>query len=190
MQRRLFAAACALATALLANVAAQTPNDATRADAARRAFLEASPVFAHPRCTNCHTTADAPRQSDARRPHQFGVKRGPEGRGEAAPQRCTACHKAENIASSGIPGAPDWRMPPPGRAGWDGLTARAVCDALKDRTRNADLTLDQVVAHMEKDPLVAWAWSPGGRRTPPPIGLAAFMTLMRAWRDNGGACPE
>jgi len=46
------------------------------------------------------------------------------------------------------------------------------------------------VAHMEKDPLVAWAWSPGGRRTAPPIGLAAFLTLMRAWRDNGGACPE
>lgn len=126
----------------------------------RRAFLEAAPVFAHPRCTNCHTLADAPRQGDAQRVHQLGIKRGPEGRGETATQRCAACHKAENTSGGVIPGAADWRMPPPGRAGWDGLTPRETCEAIKDPARNAGLTLLQVVEHMDRDPLVLWAWSP------------------------------
>lgn len=185
MQSKTIANACALMFALTAPAGAQAPND----DAARRAFLEAAPVLAHPRCTNCHTRAEGPRQGDARRPHQLAVKRGPEGRGETATQRCTACHKAENTAGGAIPGAADWRMPPPGRAGWDGLTPAEICAALKDPARNAGLTLDQVVEHMAKDALVAWAWTPGGRRTAPPIARDAFIALIRSWRDRGGACP-
>lgn len=185
VQSKTIAAACVLALAVAAPAAAQSSD----ADAARRAFLEAAPVFAHPRCTNCHTREEGPRQGDARRPHQLAVKRGPDGRGETATQRCTSCHKAANTAGGAIPGAADWRMPPPGRAGWDGLTPAEVCAALKDPARNAGLTLDQVVEHMGKDALVAWAWSPGGRRAAPPIARDAFLALMRTWRDKGGACP-
>jgi hypothetical protein len=177
---------CACLLAFAAPAGAQS-SDAERA---RRAFLEAAPVFLHPRCTNCHTREDGPRQGDARRPHQLAVKRGPEGRGESATQRCTACHKAENTSGGAIPGAADWRMPPPGRAAWDGLAPAEICAAIKDPARNAGLTLDQVVEHMSKDALVAWAWAPGGRRTAPPISRDAFLGLMRAWRDGGGACPN
>jgi hypothetical protein len=37
--------------------------------AAARAFLEASQVFFHPRCVNCHPAGDAPLQGDNMRPH-------------------------------------------------------------------------------------------------------------------------
>jgi len=157
--------------------------------AARRAFLEAAPVFAHPRCTNCHHRGDGPRQGNAQRAHLLNVKRGPEGRGEAA-QPCVSCHKAQNTAGGSIPGAPDWRMPPAGRAGWDGFSPAEICAAIKDPARNAGLTPAQIVAHLEKDALVAWAWRPGGVRTRPPIAREAFLTAMRVWSEKGAACPN
>ncbi|MCW5771559.1 MAG: hypothetical protein KIT16_07995 [Rhodospirillaceae bacterium] len=187
MRYRAVVWAAALHVAAAATSAtAQTTDE----DAARRAFMGALPVFQHPRCTNCHTRAEGPRQGDVRRAHALGVKRGPEGRGEIATQRCTTCHKAQNGAGGIVPGAPDWRMPPPGRAGWDGLTAAEICAALKDPVRNAGLTTDQLVEHLARDPLVAWAWAPGGRRAPPPVARDAFVAQMRAWQKAGGACPS
>ena len=175
----------ALAVVRAGEAFAQTPAEI---DAAREAFLRAAPVFQHPRCTNCPNRGEGPRQGNTPRAHLSNVKRGPEGRGEA-PRLCTSCHKATNTAGGAVPGAPDWRMPPPGRAGWDGLTAADICAALKDRARNAGLTPDQVVAHMEKDALVAWAWAPGGIRSRPPLAQAEFLDLMRTWRAGGAPCP-
>jgi len=175
------------ATLIAAAIAA--PAQAQDADAARRAFARAAEVFLHPRCTNCHTRGDGPRQGNAQRPHQLNVKRSPDGRGEGT-TRCTACHKAANTAGGAIPGTPDWRMPRPGQAGWDGLTPAEVCAALKDPARNAGLSLDQLVEHMRTDALVRWAWEPGGIRSKPPIAHEEFIALMRAWRDAGAACPQ
>lgn len=180
----------AAAAALLGLAASLAPASAQAPDAAQRAFLRASTVFQHPRCTNCHTRAEGPRQGDAARPHALGILRGPEGRGASATQRCAACHKDRNGPAGAIPGAQDWRMPPPGRAGWDGLTAAEICAAIKDPARNAGLTVAQVVEHLGRDALVAWAWAPGGRRTAPSLPLAEFLELMRAWRDGRGACPS
>jgi len=176
-------AALALATA--SPVAAQTPAEI---DAAREAFARAAAVFQHVRCTNCHNRGEGPRQGNTPRAHMSNVKRGPDGRGEAS-LRCVSCHKATNTAGGAVPGAPDWRMPPPGRAGWDGLTPAEICAALKDPARNGGLTLEVVVEHMAKDPLVAWAWAPGGIRSKPPLEQAAFLDLMRAWRTGGAPCP-
>ena len=81
-------------------------------------------------------------------------------------------------------------MPPPGRAGWDGLTPGEICAALKDPQRNAGLTLEVVVEHMVKDPLVIWAWEPGGIRSKPPLPHAEFIALMRTWRAGGAPCPS
>lgn len=170
---------CAPATAFA------QPDDA----AARRAFLEAAPIFAHPRCTNCHHRGEGPRQGNAQRVHLLNVKRGAEGRGNNA-QPCVSCHKAQNTSGGSIPGAPDWRMPPPGRAGWDGMTPAEICAAIKDPARNAGLTPAQVVTHLEKDALVAWAWQPGGARSRPPIAREAFIAAMRVWSENGAACPN
>ncbi|HEY7609911.1 MAG TPA: hypothetical protein VIF14_11820 [Alphaproteobacteria bacterium] len=157
--------------------------------AARAAFVRAAAVFQHPRCANCHNRGEGPRQGDAQRVHQLNVKRGPEGRGEGA-TRCTACHRATNTAGGAIPGAPDWRMPRPGNAGWDGLSPAAICAALKDPQRNAGLPLAQLVEHLEKDPLVNWAWEPGGIRKKPPLAKADFIALMRNWHAGGAPCPN
>src|SRR5581483_11171511 len=92
-----------LAAAL--SLATMSPALAQTEAEALAAFARAAPVFQHARCVNCHN------------------------RGEGA-ARCTSCHRGTNTA---VPGAPDWRMPPPGRAGWDGLTAGEICAALKDR---------------------------------------------------------
>lgn len=167
-------------------VFAQTPAET---DAARAAFLRAAAVFQHPRCTNCHNRGEGPQQGNTPRAHISNVKRGPEGRGDAG-RLCTACHKATNTSGGAVPGAPDWRMPAPGRAGWDGLTPAAICAALKDPARNGGLTPDQVVEHMAKDGLVAWAWAPGGIRSRPPLPQSEFIGLMRTWRVGGAPCPE
>jgi mono/diheme cytochrome c family protein len=174
----------AIASALPA--CAQTPAEEA---AAREAFARAVAVFQHPRCTNCHNRGEGPRQGNTPRAHQLNVKRGPEGRGVGA-QACTACHKAQNTAGGAIPGAPDWRMPPPGRAGWDGLTPAEICAALKDPARNAGLRPDQVVEHMAQDKLVLWAWAAGGIRSAPPLAHAEFMALMRTWNAGGAPCPN
>lgn len=174
----------ALALAAASPAAAQAPAES----AARDAFLRAAPVFQHPRCTNCHNRGDGPKQGNTPRTHISNVKRGPEGRGQAN-RPCTSCHKATNTAGGAMPGAPDWRMPPPGRAGWDSLTPSEICAALKDPARNAGLTPDQLVAHLEKDALVAWAWAPGGIRNKPPLAQPEFLSLMRTWRDGGAPCP-
>ena len=36
-----------------------------------------------------------------------------------------------------------------------------------------------LVEHLTSDPLVQWAWSPGGSRTLPPIGQSEFRDLVR-----------
>ena len=47
---------------------------------AKAAFLAAYSVFMHPRCMNCHPVGDSPLQGDDSHPHEFGVKRGPDGK--------------------------------------------------------------------------------------------------------------
>jgi hypothetical protein len=173
----------------LALAGAQPALPQTPAEDARAAFRRAAPVFQHPRCANCHNRGEGPQQGNTPRAHMLAVKRGPDGRG-AGVQRCTACHKAQNTGGGSVPGAPDWRMPPPGKAGWDGLTPAEICAALKDPARNAGLTPDQAVEHMARDPLVLWAWEPGGIRSKPPLAHADFIALMRNWRAGGAPCPE
>ena len=51
------------------------------AAASRQAFLDAYPVFAHPRCVNCHPAGDRPLQGEPGRPHQPPVARGDDGFG-------------------------------------------------------------------------------------------------------------
>ena len=52
------------------------------------------------------------------------------------------------------------------------------------RRRNGNKTLDQIVAHLTEDKLVAWGWDPGvdvsGRaREPVPIPKAEFNNIVR-----------
>lgn len=51
-------------------------------------------------------------------------------------------------------------------------------------------TPEQLIDHMEHDPLVLWAWQPGAARSTPPIAHDAFVTALRRWAAEGTPCPR
>jgi mono/diheme cytochrome c family protein len=178
-------------SAVLAAPLAAPAAAAADAGAARRAFLDAYPVFVHPRCLNCHPAGDRPLQGDRSEPHAQRVKRGPRGLGQYA-VRCSACHQARNLPGAHMPrGAPAWHLPPPATPMvFEGRSPGELCRQLKDPRANGRKSLAQVVAHVTRDPLVGWGWNPGEGRTPAPGTWSDFAASVRTWADNGGACPE
>lgn len=79
----------------------------SRDDAGAAAAFEAIvPVLRHPRCMNCHSTGDFPRQGDDNHRHTMQVRRGLVGDGVNA-VKCSTCHQDHNL--------PGLHMPP-GRA--------------------------------------------------------------------------
>jgi cytochrome c553 len=76
-----------------------------QAERSRALFLEASRVFLHPRCANCHQNGDVPLQGMQMRPHDPPVTRGPENAGVVG-MECGGCHQARNLDHARIPGAP------------------------------------------------------------------------------------
>jgi hypothetical protein len=147
------------------------------------------PVLRHPRCMNCHSTGDFPRQGNDLHEHLMRVRRGPEGEG-ASPVRCSSCHQQKN--SPGLhapPGAPDWHLPPPAMPMiWEGLSARQLCELIKDPARNGHKSIQQIVEHMQT-PLVIWGWHPGEGREPVPMPLTEFVANVKQWAAGGAACP-
>src|ERR1041385_8478193 len=71
--------------------AAQQDNAASAA-----AFESMVPVLRHPRCMNCHSRGDFPRQGDDSHRHMMNVRRGRDGQGVAG-LRCSTCHQAHNL---------------------------------------------------------------------------------------------
>jgi cytochrome c5 len=150
-------------------------------------FEELGKAFLHQRCTNCHAAEDRPRQGDAERPHQPPVQRGADGFGVAG-LRCIACHAATNFDAGETPGRHGWHMPP-AEVGWGALTLPQICAQILDPERHGMLPKGLVV-HLSKDPLVAWAWSPGRGREPAPGTHETFAALVKAWVETGAACPK
>lgn len=150
-------------------------------------FREAGRVLESPRCMNCHPRTDRPTQTDAMRPHTPWVSRGPDGAGEAA-MRCSTCHREENYAASGVPGNPKWKLAPIEMA-WQGKTLGEICRQILDPARS-HMNREELFRHMVEDELVAWAWTPGGQRTPAPGTQAEFGAIIKAWLDTGGECPR
>jgi hypothetical protein len=164
---------------------------ATIADSAARSaalFTEAGKVLTHPRCVNCHPAGDRPRQGDVRRLHQPPVERGEDGFGLPA-MRCPICHQAANFERAGVPGNPGWHLAPR-EMGWEGKTLGEICAQIKDPARNGGRSLDDVVHHVGEDPLVGWAWAPGGNRQPAPGTQARAGALLDAWVKTGAVCPN
>src|SRR6267142_31255 len=174
-----------------AGAADQTATSGQQDDAAAAAAFESIvPVLRHPRCINCHSSGDFPRQGDDNHPHAMNVRRGPEGKGVTA-QKCSTCHQDQNLAGLNMPpGAPDWHLPPPNMPMiWEGLTGRQLCELFKDPTQNGNRTqLSQLVEHVQA-PLVAWGWNPGEGRTAIPGSHAECVAKIKQWADTGGACP-
>jgi hypothetical protein len=180
-------AGAALLLAVMA-ASAQSP----RMDSANGVlFNRIAPVLQHPRCMNCHTRVDYPRQGDDRHRHSMNIRRG-DGHGAAA-MRCTSCHGRANNAASGVPGADeDWHLAPLSM-GWEGLGAAEICRNLTDPSKNGGRSGAQVIDHLHT-PLVRWAWSPGWTsqgiaRQSPPLDHAAFIAAAQAWIAAGAPCP-
>jgi hypothetical protein len=149
-------------------------------------FQEAGKVIMHPRCLNCHPVDDTPRQGDAMRVHEPPVERGGGGMG-AVGMRCFTCHGAANFER--VPGNPKWFLAPTEMA-WIGKSLGQICEQIKDRKRNGDKSLEQIVEHMASDELVGWGWHPGLGRTPVPGTQKEFGALIKAWANNGAQCPK
>ncbi|MGB8801593.1 MAG: hypothetical protein WCC97_12960 [Candidatus Acidiferrales bacterium] len=171
-----------------ADVGAAAKSDAA---AAQAAFNRAWTVFDSPRCRNCHPSGDAPLQGDDGHVHIQDVKRGSDGKGVYG-MKCSTCHQAANLPGANMPpGNPKWSLPPANmKMVIQGETAGQFCRQLKDPAKNGHRTLAQIIEHVSSDDLVGWGWNPGDGRTLPPLERPEFVAAMKAWVDNGAACPQ
>lgn len=172
------------------NAAKNKPSPKVRDKETSSAAFEAMmPVLRHPRCMNCHSKGDFPRQGDDSHPHIMDIRRGPGGQGVNGVQ-CSTCHQDHNLAGIHMPpGAPGWELPSPVMPMiWEGLSDQQLCELLKDPKQNGHRTIAQIVEHMHT-PLVLWGWNPGEGRTAIPYPEQRFMENVRVWAQNGAACP-
>ncbi len=162
-------------------------RDEAASVAAFKAMLSA---IRNPRCMNCHSNGDYPRQGDDGHRHTMNVRRGKSGLGLTA-EKCSTCHQDHNLDAPHLPpGAPGWRLPPESMPMiWQGLTDRGICEELKDPARNGHRSVDEIVVHFSTDKLVGWGWNPGPGRSPVPMPRDEFAIKVRAWASNGAACP-
>jgi hypothetical protein len=159
------------------------------------AFQTVKAVLQDPRCQNCHPAIDAPLEGDEGRVHSQNVQRGLAGRG-AAGLECTTCHGDANLPPSygtNVPPgvATGWRMPSPNhKMVFVGLSARELCEGIKDTSRNGGKDLPALVKHVSSDPLVLWGWAPGTGRKPVRIPHDRFVAEFKTWAAAGGPCPQ
>ncbi len=162
------------------------------------AWQQVYSVLTHPRCINCHTATNYPQQGDDRHRHFANVVRGPDGEGVHALQ-CITCHQESNADSTGVPGAPDWRLAPLSMKWQDMndkiLSSGEVCRAITDRSKNNNLDGVGLLKHHAEEPLVLWAFQPGrsingSMRTLPPLTHGQFVEATRRWVEAGTPCPQ
>jgi len=174
--------------ALTLKPAASFEGIADREERAVAIFNEAGKVIQHPRCVNCHPAGDRPLQGEDGHPHQPLVVRGVDGFG-AIGMRCTTCHGPANFDPGGVPGNPVWHLAPIEMA-WAGKSLGEICEQIKDPARNGGKSMEDLIHHMGEDELVGWGWSPGSGRQPAPGTQKEFGALIKAWVENGAACPK
>ncbi|HEX4750874.1 MAG TPA: hypothetical protein VH302_15145 [Bryobacteraceae bacterium] len=176
------------ATGLLVTVACLGSGNGAR-DSGAADFEAIIPVLHNPRCMNCHSKGDFPRQGDDSHPHTMDVRRGPHGDGINA-VKCSTCHEQHNVPGLHTPpGALGWELPSPDMPMiWQGLTDRQLCELFKDPKQNGGRTVQQIVEHMSS-PLVLWGWDPGEGRTAVSMPHSEFAARIQAWANKGAACP-
>jgi len=168
--------------------AAQPASAETTQAESLAAWNQIAQVLDNPRCLNCHQL-NSPLQGDSRRPHIPHVVRGPDNHGVGA-MRCGNCHNdTGNNDTSRTPGGLHWQLAPVSML-WQGLSSADLCRALLDKSKNGNRSPEDLIEHMDKEPLVLYGWDPGRGRKPVPISHADFMVVMRTWVATGTACPQ
>ncbi|MEM1413741.1 MAG: hypothetical protein AAGH15_02510 [Myxococcota bacterium] len=166
-----------------------TPEEREAAEAAFHTMMDA---LTSPRCVNCHPNDGIPKQTDAARPHLFGVAGGEDLHGYDA-LRCTTCHQASNNAWSGVPGTAAWSLAPASMA-WEGLDRYAIARSMMDPAKNGGRSAQDLLHHLTEHELVLWAWEPGvdgegNPRTPPPVALETYKAAVHTWIEAGAPIP-
>ncbi|MCB9754426.1 MAG: hypothetical protein H6713_31185 [Myxococcales bacterium] len=169
-----------------ADAVAAAPAPAPTPAEASSLFAPVHRVLVSPRCMNCHPEGDRP-LADRGGAHAMNISRASADSGLA----CSTCHAEHNsVVPGGPPGAPHWQLPPAETPMvFQGRSVTALCLQLRDRAHNGERTLEQLLEHVSKDPLVLWGWSPGGDRVAPPLSHADFVAGFSAWVAAGGICP-
>ncbi len=173
-------------------------------DAGLEAWSKVFQVFSHPRCANCHVGPDnLPMWSNGgtqARPHGMYISGGAS-RSGGEHIICTSCHTQRNSpVVHGPPGAqnpPDdpnprearWALPPASMQ-WFDKSSGEICAQIKDRERNGNRTIPEVIQHIEHDPLVHWAWTPGPGREPAPYSVSELARFFKEWDAAGAPCPK
>lgn len=152
-------------------------------------FAPVYDVLVSPRCMNCHPAGDRP-LSDRDGFHAMNVSR----QSFEAGLQCSTCHAETNTelpgSPLGPPGAPHWQLPPKETPmEFQDRTVTELCEQLRDPARNGERTLEDLLEHVRKDPLVLWGWNPGGIRSTPPMSHEDFVDGFGAWVEAGGICP-
>jgi hypothetical protein len=170
--------------------ASSTAAPAADTAASVAAFKQMLIVIRNPRCMNCHSNGDYPRQGDDGHRHTMNVHRGKSGLGLTA-EKCSTCHQDHNLDAPHLPpGAPGWRLPSASTPMiWEGLTDRGICEQLKDPARNGHRKVEELVEHFSADKLVGWGWNPGPGRIPVPMPREELAANVKQWVANGAACP-
>ncbi|MEL6338842.1 MAG: hypothetical protein AAFP04_03805 [Myxococcota bacterium] len=154
------------------------------------AFARIARVLRSPRCQNCHPAGSAPLNGESSVRHAMNISRISVDSGLP----CATCHQVKNSEAYGVvggpPGAPSWHLPPAQTPMvFQGRSDRALCQQLRDPSRNGGKDLAGLLKHVVEDPLVRWGWSPGGSRQPPPISHREFVQAFSDWIDNDAPCP-
>jgi hypothetical protein len=186
----IFTAAMSLSVSISAADKPSTTTTAASSPGDGALFTAFVPVLRHPRCMNCHSRGDFPRQGDDGHPHAMNVRRGADGHGVTA-EKCSTCHQDHNLVGAHLPpGAPNWGLPPATTPMiWQGLTDAQICRSIKDPKQNRNRNLAQLVEHLTEDKLVMWGCNPGEVRTPIPMPHEEFATKVKQWQAAGAPCP-
>lgn len=162
--------------------------DKKREQESVEAFLKAYTVFMHPRCLNCHPAGDIPLQGDDSHLHAQGVKRGPDGKGLFA-LKCKNCHQDEHVKGEHMPpGHKDWHLPPQNlKMVFEGKTPKQLAMHFKNPAFTGFKSLDKMIEHVEKEPLVLNSWTYGN---PPPMSHAEFVASVKEWIAKGAVVPR
>jgi hypothetical protein len=189
-------------TPAVGTLAAQQGSGKTPPD---QLFARIYPVFAHPRCANCHGVVQHfPGFTHSVTPetHPGGDLKDFYDPPDNPSVDCTSCHKETGNR---------WQFTAPPNMEWAGLEEDQVCvmEAAEVRLRNAAArgaganVSGSYLDHLASDPLIQQAWvgyaggardrlDDSGRPVPPlprpPLEYARFLEAAQKWVDAGAPC--